>query len=128
MLLPNGDWRSRRVEVFVSHSSLLTPAEAERQLANGLVTALAGTQFEVYPRHRWTGADICFDRCGLLEAVHGIGSGAYRRFLELVGGHPVGPLRAEGAVDGGRLAVEDAQPEPEAGPAPAEGGDSNRGL
>ena len=60
MLLPNGDWRSRQVEVFVGHRSQLTPQEAERQLANGLVTALAGSQFEVYPRHRWTGADISF--------------------------------------------------------------------
>ena len=85
MLLPNGDWCSRQVEVFVGHRSQLTPQEAERQLANGLVTALAGSQFEVYPRHRWTGADISFDRCGLLEAVHGLGAGAYRQFLQLLG-------------------------------------------
>jgi hypothetical protein len=31
---------------------------------NGLITALAGTVFEVYPRHRWTGADLAIDRCG----------------------------------------------------------------
>ena len=106
MLLPNGDWRSRRIEVFVDDVSQLSAAEAERQLANGLVAALAGSTFQVYPRHRWTGADVAFDRCGLLEAVHGLGAGAYRHFLRLLGEAGAGRSGAPAAAE--LLALEDA--------------------
>ena len=120
MLLPNGDWRQQQVEIFVDHSSQLTQQEAERQLANGLVTALAGSQFEVYPRHRWTGADVAFDRCGLLEAVHGLGRGAYNRFLQLLGEGRAGGRQGP-AIAMPYLAVEDGVAEDEA-PAAAEAG------
>ena len=40
--------------------------------------------FEAYPRHRWTGADLAIDRCGLLESVHGLGSATYARYMRLL--------------------------------------------
>ena len=85
LLLPSGDWSSRRPEMYVPANSQMTAAEAERIMSNGLVTALAGSSFELYPRHRWCGADLAIDRCGILEAVHELGSGAYTHYLALLG-------------------------------------------
>jgi hypothetical protein len=97
LLLPNGDWRSHQVEMYVASDSAMTAEEAERLLANGLVTALAGHMFELYPRHRWCGADLAFDRCGLMEAVHNLGSGSYRQFMALLGARS---SAAEPSMDG----------------------------
>ena len=84
-VLPNGDWRQKRVEVYVPLGFHITKEQAETEVCDGLVTALAGHMFELYPRSRWTGADISIDRCGLLECVHQLGSGSYMRFLESLG-------------------------------------------
>lgn len=85
-LLPNGDWRSYRIELYVSgQAPEVDNVTAERIVANGLITALAGTMFELYPRHRWTGSDLATDRCGLLEVVHGLGSATYARYMAMLG-------------------------------------------
>ena len=81
-LLPNGDWTQPQVQMFVPFGAPFNQGEADKMVANGLVTALAGQMFELYPRSRWCGADISIDRCGLLESVHQLGSGTYRRFME----------------------------------------------
>ena len=81
-LLPNGDWRSNDIEVWTgSAPANMGKAALQNMVVNGLVTALAGCMFEIYPRHRWTGADVAIDRCGLLAIVHNLGPGAYRRYL-----------------------------------------------
>jgi len=81
-LLPNGDWRQPDIELFVGPSSaVIDVAAAKTVIANGLITALAGSMYEVYPRHRWVGADIAVDRCSLLCLVHGLGPGAYARYM-----------------------------------------------
>ena len=49
----------------------------------------AESNFKLYPRHRWCGADLAIDRCGILEAVHELGSGAYTHFFGLAGPSPV---------------------------------------
>ena len=108
LLLPNGDWRSKRIELYVPHGSQLTADAAEDMVANGLVTALAGAQYDVYPRHRWTGADLAVDQCGLLEAVHCLGSSSYARFLDLLSGTETAPPRSiERAVGGPMEALVD---------------------
>ena len=61
-ILHNGDWRRHQVELFVPSDFALTPEKAEVVVANGLVTALAGHVFELYPRSRWCGADLALDR------------------------------------------------------------------
>ena len=45
VVLPNGDWRSRQVELYVPFDSQLTRDRAEVVVANGLVTALVGHMF-----------------------------------------------------------------------------------
>ena len=86
LLLPNGDWNSRRPEMYVpSQQSQVTAAEAERIMSNGLVTALAGSSFELYPRHRWCAADLAIDSSGILEVVRELGCGAYTHYLALLG-------------------------------------------
>lgn len=83
VLCPNGDWRAPKVQHYVApgevckvdHSLLL-----ERVTA-GMITALAAKQPEVYPRHRWTGADLCTDQFGVLEACHRLLSTSFKRFV-----------------------------------------------
>ena len=91
-LLPNGDWRAHEIQLYISDNSQLDPEHALQIVCNGLITALAGTMFEIYPRHRWTGSDIALDRVGLLESVHNLGSSTYSRFLRMFHGGAVPTL------------------------------------
>ena len=100
MLLPNGNWQNSQVQMYVPSDCDLSQEKAVAMVSNGLVTALAGHMFELYPRHRWCGADLAVDRCGLLECVHGLGSGAYARYMEL--------LNEQSAGDG--VAADDGDP------------------
>ena len=83
--LPNGDWRKRDcVDVYVpEHEPVRTAAAIAPRLIRGILVALTGRTFTSYPRHRWTGADIALDEFGLLDAVHGIGTRAFMRYLAL---------------------------------------------
>ena len=47
-----------------------------------------------------TGADVAFDRCGILEAVHSLGSGAYAQYLKLVGTKSTPVADVEAAPEG----------------------------
>lgn len=108
-LLPNGDWTKRQVEIFVPNPDDISHEQAVEVLCNGLTTALAGLSFHLYPRSRWTGADLSLDQCGILEAVHGLGSGTYARFMTLVGG--VGQAVPDDDIAGeatGDIAIEDS--------------------
>lgn len=81
-LCPNGDWRAEKVEHYVApgevglvdHDLLL------EHVASGLISALCSAQPEVYPRHRWTGADLTTDRFGVLESCHKLLSSTFLRF------------------------------------------------
>ena len=53
-------------------------------LENGFLTALAGSKYEVFARSCWTGSDLAFDRCGILQAVNALGSSVYARYVGLV--------------------------------------------
>ena len=121
MLVPNGEWRNRQVEMYVPSTSTMTAEEAERIVCNGLVTVLAGHMFELYPRSRWCGADLAVDRCGLLESAHGLGFGTYKRFISLMGGQVpeeegVGPEVDQAPLppredgDGGEVVGEEREP------------------
>lgn len=131
-LLPNGDWRNEDIEFYIGCApASIDPAVAKKGVANGLITALAGTMYEQYPRHRWVGADIAVDRCGLLCLVHSLGRGAYMRYMrqfgtkglatDNVGDAPSGlseceplPTLTDSAVDGPEsvlVALNEAQPQ-----------------
>jgi hypothetical protein len=92
-LLPNGNWLSYQIELYVGFGTTIDMEEAERVISNGLITALAGNMFKLYPKHRWTGSDYATDQCGLLEAVHRLGSSTYRRYLAMY--HGLGETVAE---------------------------------
>ena len=49
--------------------------------ANKPILSLTGTLFQVYPRHRWLGADCTVEQVALCEAVHGLASQTFARLL-----------------------------------------------
>ena len=82
-VFPNGDWRSKRVEHYVGNvaiESLNRDAVAER-MAAGMLVALCNSSPRLYPRSRWTGADLATDDLGILECVHRLLSTSYFRFV-----------------------------------------------
>ena len=82
--LPNGDWRNKQqVEFYLPLGSQATPSRAAiaRLLAHGLVYALLRSKPKTWPRHRWTGAGEAVDELARLEAVHGLLTATYQRFV-----------------------------------------------
>ena len=82
VLCPNGDWRSDKVEFYQQPGPLALPNDAAclEHVVAGLMTALCSAQPEIYPRHRWTGADLAVDSLGVFEACHRLLSTKYIRF------------------------------------------------
>lgn len=97
-------------------------------VTSGLIAALCASQPSLFPRSRWTGADLATDCLGVLEACHRLLSTTFMRFAAA---HEQGPramrllalagqLSKEDALISGEVpAVEDGQAE-EAGAAPEE--------
>ena len=85
LLLPNGDWRRLEITLYISEASRLQQPidEIANVVCNGIISALAATNIATYPRHRWTGADVCVDRFGLLQSVHQLGAATYARYLSM---------------------------------------------
>ena len=80
--LANGDWRDRgAVHVFVAPGTAIDETRLLTKWCNHVIWALGGKPPSTYPRHRWTGARLAFNEIALLEAVHGLASGALRRML-----------------------------------------------
>lgn len=78
---PNGDWRQEGVEHYLP----LTATEWDEEMlaskvASAVVAALCSAQPSIYPRHRWTGADLAMDSLGLIESVHRLLSTTFLRF------------------------------------------------
>eukprot|EP00959_Pyramimonas_sp_CCMP1952_P426284 8928349-Pyramimonas_sp.AAC.1 len=76
------------------------------------VKALCGSAPKVFPRSRWTGADLTLDALGILDGVHGIGMPAFLRFAIIMnrGAVPKSLLPAAGGAEIGAPAIPDAQP------------------
>jgi hypothetical protein len=117
-LLPNGEWDSLVLKLYVGSASL-TPMQALSVFTNGIIYALVGINFKIVNQGRWLRNEDATDQCGLLEAVHMLGSGTYRRYMRLSSqkGAAAKPTSrdAEGAADGDDdpeasvgLALEDA--------------------
>jgi hypothetical protein len=84
-LLPVSDWTKRSIEVYVG-SAIVSASDVLNCMINGLLYVLAGTSFEILNRSRWHGKELCIDRCGIIEAVHFLGSETFDCFLHLVAG------------------------------------------
>ena len=54
--------------------------EIVEHLTSGLLVSLCNAQPGLYPRSRWTGADVALDNLGLMECVHKLLSTTYFRF------------------------------------------------
>lgn len=82
-LCPNGDWRSPKVQHYVAPGRIgrVDKNELLEHVTAGLTTALASTPPSVYPRHRWTGADLSTDSLGIFESCHKLLSTTYMRFI-----------------------------------------------
>lgn len=79
-LCPNGDWRSEKVECYVTVGCRHSERQLLDHVASGLVAALCASQPSTYPRHRWTGADLATDCLGVMEACHKLLSTTFLRF------------------------------------------------
>ena len=82
-MLPNGDWRNVEfIEHYLSAEALLVfdRKKFAAAFSTALTFALAGSLIPLYPRSRWTGADLTADRAGLLLACHGLVFHVYPKF------------------------------------------------
>ena len=84
--LPNGDWRQHQIEYYDNKARPVGVSEEVwkdalcKRLIGGLMCALVSTSPPMYPRHRWTGADLACDFLGIMEACHCLLSSTMRRF------------------------------------------------
>eukprot|EP00971_Amphidinium_carterae_P118506 2347774-Amphidinium_carterae.1 len=81
--LATGDWRDEVAVQFVivpgqAHQS---KEELSQLLESGLTWVMAGCRPRLYPRHRWTGAEICVDQLAKVEMVHKLLSKSFKRFV-----------------------------------------------
>ena len=106
--LANGHWDRDDIDVYIE-GDIPSRESVVRTLSNGLVSALTGRGFKIYPRHRWTGADEALDGVGLLQCIHRLGWMTYARWLRLMdaGGHAAEPpsQRGDCEVGGDRCLV-----------------------
>ena len=86
LLLPNGDWGQHAIEIYIGDVDAISEKQAIDMITNGIMTACCSTNFEILNRSRWLKNEVCIDRCGMLEAIHNLGSGTYRRFVALMAG------------------------------------------
>jgi len=88
MHLPNGDWENLdAIEYYVppGREQVMTPPVVRHVLTVGLSFALMGSRPSLYPRHRWTGAEVSIDDIAIGVACHGLAVAAYRAFVEAMG-------------------------------------------
>lgn len=113
--LANGDWTNHRV---IEHwSPVATTREAVvHRFQKQFVWAVASSAPHIYPRHRWTGAEITLRWVLTLQSCHGLLDSVYAEWFgkkrdpadpappdRPAGGHGAdgGPHRGRGADDGG---------------------------
>ena len=84
--LPNGDWQDQSsVQVYISPGTDISHRELANTMCDGLLKSLAGAQFRIFNRSRWTQNDDAVCRLGLLEACHGLLRRSFTRWLRKVG-------------------------------------------
>ena len=123
--LPNGDWRnSERVEFFpdVGPAELrgMSREDVGAFVAEGCLVALCHAQFHIYPRSRWTGADVAVSELGLLASVHNLLQLTFEEFCKRIDA-PGSSVRDEGNAEA-------EEPLAEVAPGAAEGTASDGAL
>ena len=77
-----GDWRNTSsIEVYITPGTGCNRSDIVKTVVQGLSYALCHTQFSLYPRHRWLGADAALDQIALLQAVFGLATAVCDKFL-----------------------------------------------
>jgi hypothetical protein len=80
--LAKGRWSNHtEVEVFLPDGVELTSV-VRRAFAKRLSFALVPIVPRIYPRSRWTGADLALGDVGLVQACHGLFRPAYRKWVQ----------------------------------------------
>lgn len=132
----NGDWREHSCIQHYKDPTRLqqhnTPEHICKMVTRALLMALAPRAPSLFPRHRWTGADISTDEVGLFCCVHGLLQPAYLAFLVSCDFAPARPwvqrvplATVAGAACAPVLAIEDLQEDGDEDEAP--GDDEARG-
>ena len=95
MMLPNGEWRSERVQFYGDmfiQNGLEHYDDIADFLVEGIMLALVSSAPKIYPRHRWTGFDLAIDDLGSIECVHRLFSSSFAR---MVASYSKGMLRTQ---------------------------------
>ena len=73
--------------------------------------ALTGKLFQIYPRHRWVGADATVDQVALCEVVHGLASQTFQHLYAANARLTAQPMEAHatGLADGSSLYSADTE-------------------
>jgi len=82
--LPNGDWRNFEFVEYYPPPGVDASGDKDtiaELLSSGLCWALCEAKPSLWPRHRWCGADLSLDSIGRLEAIHGLLSATYPKFV-----------------------------------------------
>ena len=85
LMVFNGDWRNEEQVQHIPTSHKDTPDTAEfvQDLMESAIIAVAcATKPGLWPRSRWTGAELPVNQYGLLSSVHGVFLPAYAQWLE----------------------------------------------
>jgi hypothetical protein len=112
VLLPQGDWKSSQIDVWVRPGQLSVKRILLHNLVSGLIRALVPSKLVIFKRNRWKGCEKPLDSLGILEAVHGLLTPTYKRFVagylsNSLGASVVGPASVN---VGAPMCIEDGVP------------------
>ena len=85
MMVFNGDWRDESCVQRIrgnGASSPQTPESIQDLMESTIIAVACSTKPGLWPRSRWTGAELPLSQFGLLCAIHGIFLPAYAHWLE----------------------------------------------
>eukprot|EP00971_Amphidinium_carterae_P095809 1896108-Amphidinium_carterae.1 len=83
--LPNGLWSEMEVQVYLplEMRGKVSCAQVSKTLQAAILFVMTGTKPHVFPRHRWTGADLSVEELLRLEGVHYLLSTTWKRFMAM---------------------------------------------
>ncbi len=86
LTLANGDWQcSGEIQHYINGDPENDEDMLRSEMADGLTQALCSRAPHIYPRHRWTGADLSVDQLALMTCLHSLLRPVYCSFMEKFG-------------------------------------------